>query len=55
MELYYTLVLHHDTVCLAYVGDFEALALAGVESPVKYHANCVVLLTVREILVADSA
>ena len=36
-DLYYSLVLVFVIRCVGYVGDFEALALANVESTLKYH------------------
>ena len=30
-------MLGFGTICVGYVGDFEALALASVESTLKYH------------------
>ena len=45
MKLYYNLALDEELVCSVYVGDGEALAQAGVESTVRYHADWFFILT----------
>ena len=46
MNLYYSLILAFDSVCVGQVGDFVALKLIGVESSLKYHPCIIESLTV---------
>ena len=46
MNLYYSLILAFDSVCVENVGHFKKIKLIRVESSLKYHPSILEILTV---------